>query len=88
MIECNGYSSSDSIRNISSSQSSLDKYNNSKTIDVNKKYLKFKDKVDEEGQEEEEEVKIKSLRSVISCCNISRIDVTLNDMHKRWSLID
>ena len=87
MIECNGYSSSDSIRNISSSQSSLDKYNNSKTIDVNEKYLKFKDKVDEEGQEEEE-VKIKSLRSVISCCNISRIDVTLNDMHKRWSLID
>ena len=87
MIECNGYSSSDSIRNISISQSSLDKYNNSKTIDVNKKYLKFKDKVDEEGQEEEE-VKIKSLRSVISCCNISRIDVTLNDMHKRWSLID
>ena len=87
MIECNGYSSSDSIRNISISQSSLDKYNNSKTIDVNEKYLKFKDKVDEEGQEEEE-VKIKSLRSVISCCDISRIDVTLNDMHKRWSLID
>ncbi len=87
MIECNGYSSSDSIRNISSSQSSLDKYNNSKTIDANEKYLKFKEKVDEEGQEEEE-VKIKSLRSVISYCNISRIDVTLNNMHKRWSLID
>ncbi|HYF98850.1 MAG TPA: hypothetical protein VD815_02035 [Candidatus Saccharimonadales bacterium] len=87
MIECNGYSSSDSIRNISIFQPPLDKYNNSQIIDVDKKYLKFKDKVYEERQEEEA-VKVKSLRSVISCCNVSRIDVTLNNMHKRWSLID
>ena len=41
--------------------------------------------VDEEG---EGEGKVNSSRPDISCCNISRIDLTLKNMHKKWSMID
>jgi hypothetical protein len=83
MIEGNGYSHLDNNRNISISQPSLNKCNSQKRN--KKKYLKFKDSVDEEGEGGE---KVKSLRSDISYCNISRIDLTLKNMHKRWSMID
>lgn len=82
MIEGSGYSHLDNIGNISIAQPSLNKCNSQKIN--NKKYLKFKDRVDEEEGGE----KVKALRSDISCCNISRIDLTLKNMHKRWSIID
>jgi hypothetical protein len=83
MIEGNGYSHLDNIRNISISQPSLNKCNSQKIN--NKKYLKFEDKVDKEKEGGE---KVKSLCSNISCCNISRIDLALKNMHTRWSMID
>jgi hypothetical protein len=68
----------DNIRNISTSQLSLDKCNSQKRN--NKKYLKFEDRI------EEGEGKVMSLCSNISYCNISRIDIPLKNNHKRWSI--
>jgi hypothetical protein len=83
MIEGNGYSLSDNIRNISISQPSLAKYN-SQELNSNK-HLKFEDRLDDRTEVEGE---VKLLYSNISFCNISRIDIALKDMHKRWSMID
>ena len=52
MIEGNGYSLSDNIRNISISQPSLAKYN-SQELNSNK-HLKFEDRLDNRGEVEEE----------------------------------
>ncbi len=65
----------DNIMNISISGLYLDKGSSSKMS--NKGYLEF------ENREEE-----KSPRSNYSSCNISKMDVTLKNMHKRWSMID
>jgi hypothetical protein len=78
VIDGNKYGPSDNIKDVLISQMSLDKYNSQKIN--NKKYLKFEDR---EGEE-----KVKSFRSNISCCNISSIDKSLKNMHKRWSTID